>query len=89
MILFFKNFIVALVTVGILTRIANFLYSKKVKREIAIYLSFFTVGVIILTAVAFVLGYDIAVSEYVVSLLIWLLFDIMRTGLKIKLRRKK
>lgn len=75
---FFKNFIVVVILVGILTRIALYLYSRKIKKDISIFLSFFTVGVIILPIVSITLGFDIAVSEYVVALIIWLLFDLIR-----------
>lgn len=75
---FFKNFIVVVILIGILTRIALYLYSRKIKRNIAIFLAFFTVGIIILPIVSIFLGFDIAVSEYVVALIIWLLFDLIR-----------
>ena len=84
---FFKNFIIVVIIVGILTRIALYLYSKKFKRDMAIFLAFFTVAVIILPIVSLTLGFDIAVSEYVVALVIWLLFDLMR--IKIKPRKIK
>ncbi|NGX34427.1 MAG: hypothetical protein K1060chlam1_00780 [Candidatus Anoxychlamydiales bacterium] len=85
---FFKNFIIVVIIVGILTRIALFLYSKKLKKDMAIFLAFFTVAVIILPIVSLTLGFDIAVSEYVVALVIWLLFDIMRIKITTKKGKK-
>ncbi|NGX49201.1 MAG: hypothetical protein K940chlam5_00797 [Candidatus Anoxychlamydiales bacterium] len=84
---FFKNFIVVVILVGILTRIALYLFSRKLKKDMAIFLAFFTVSVIILPIVSLTLGFDIAVSEYVVALVIWLLFDLMR--IKIDTKKKK
>ena len=75
---FFKNFIVVVILIGVLTRIAYFLYSRKIKKDISIYLSFFTVGIIVLPIVSIILGFDIAISEYVVALIIWLIFDLIR-----------
>ncbi|NGX28138.1 MAG: hypothetical protein K940chlam1_00313 [Candidatus Anoxychlamydiales bacterium] len=75
---FFKNFIVVVILIGILTRIALYLYTRKIRRDISIFLAFFTVGIIILPIVSIFLGFDIAVSEYVVALIIWLLFDLIR-----------
>ena len=75
---FFKNFIVVVILVGILTRIALYLYTRKIKRDVSIFLAFFTVGIIILPIVSIFLGFDIAVSEYVVALIIWLVFDLIR-----------
>lgn len=80
---FFKNFIVIVILVGILTRIALFLYMKKFKKDVAIFCTFFTVGIIVLPIVSLTIGFDIAVSEYVVALIIWLLFDLMRIKINV------
>ncbi|NGX32596.1 MAG: hypothetical protein K1060chlam4_00645 [Candidatus Anoxychlamydiales bacterium] len=85
---FFKNFIVVVILVGILTRIALYLFSRKLKRDMAIFLAFFTVSVITLPIVSLTLGFDIAVSEYVVALVIWLLFDLMRIKIDTKKKNK-
>jgi len=76
---FFKNFIVVVILIGIFTRIALYFFSRKLKRELSIYLAFFTVGIIVLPIASITLGFDVAVSEYVVALIIWLLFDLIRT----------
>jgi hypothetical protein len=81
---YFKNFFVVIIITGILTRIVLFLYVKKLKKDAAIFLTFFTVGVIILPIVSLSIGFDIAISEYFVALVIWLLFDLMRLGINIK-----
>jgi len=81
---FLKNFIVVVVLIGIFTRIALFLYMKKVKKDVAVFLTFFTIGIILLPIVSLTIGFDIAVSEYVVALIIWLLFDLMRLGIDTK-----
>ncbi len=81
----FKNFIIVLIIVGILTRIAMYFFIKKFKKDMAIFLAFFIVAIIILPIVSLILGFDIAISEYVVALGIWLLFDLIR----IKVNTKK
>jgi len=85
---FFKNFIVVVILVGLLTRIAFYFYKKKLKSEIAVFLTFFSVGIIILPIVSLTIGFDVAISEYVLALIIWLLFDLMRIGIKIKKIKK-
>ncbi len=72
---------------GILTRIAIFFYFKKFKKDVSIFLSFFTVGVVLLPLISAFVGFDVAVSEYLVALIIWLLFDLMR--IKINFKRMK
>ncbi len=79
---FFKNFIVVFVLMGICSRVVLFFYSKKIKKNIAIYFTFFTVNIFVIPIVSLTIGLDIAVSEYVVSLIIWLLFDLMRLSAK-------
>lgn len=85
---FFKNFIVVVILVGILTRIACYLYAKKVKKDVSVFLAFFTVGAIILPIVTIFLGFDIAISEYVVALVVWLVFDIIRVKMNTKKFKK-
>ena len=85
---FFKNFIIVIIIVGILTRIALYLFSRKFKKDMSIFVAFFTVAVIMLPIVSLTLGFDIAVSEYVVALVIWLLFDLMRINVNTKKRKK-
>jgi len=84
----FKNFIIVIIIVGILTRIALYLYSKKLKKDISIFLAFFTIAVIILPIVSLTIGFDIAISEYLVALVIWLIFDLMRIKVNINKRKK-
>jgi len=76
----FKNFIIVVILVGLMTRLANHYYLKKMKRTPAAYLSFFSVGVIVLPIVSFAVGFDVTISEYVGALLMWLLFDLLRAG---------
>jgi len=85
---FFKNFIVVVILVGIFTRIALFFYQKNLKRDVAVFLSFFSVGIIILPIVSLTIGFDVAVSEYVLALILWLLFDLVRVGINIKKTKK-
>jgi len=75
---FFKNLFVVVIIVGILTRIAIFFYSKFFRKEIAVIFTFFTVGIIVVPIISYTIGFDIAVSEYLVILILWLIFDLLR-----------
>ena len=79
---FFQNFIVAVVIIGILTRVAELLFRKKFKKDISMYLSFLTIIIFIMPLVSIFIGFDIAISEYLIALLIWFLFDLMRISIK-------
>ena len=81
---FFKNFIIVVILIGVCTRIALFFYMKKLKKDLAIFLTFFTVGIVILPIISLTIGFDIAISEYLLALFIWLLFDLMRLGINFK-----
>jgi len=77
----FRNFIFATVLVGIISRILKFFLLKKNKRDTAIFLTFFLTSLILMPFISLTVGFDIAISEYLVALIIWLLFDIMRRNI--------
>jgi hypothetical protein len=74
----FKNFIIAVIIVGVITRIAITAFSKKIKTDVSIYISYLTSALLLLPIVSLTLGFDIAISEYLVGIAIWLLFDLIR-----------
>ncbi len=80
----FKNFIFVTIFIGVLTRIANFFFQKDLKRIISAYLSFFVVGIIIIPIAAYMVGLDVAASEYIIALIMWLIFDLIRADVKKK-----
>jgi len=75
----FTNFISVIIIIGILTRISNYFFYKKYKK-MYIYLSFLSTLIFILPLIAFFVGFDVVVSEYLLSLILWFLFDIVRKG---------
>jgi hypothetical protein len=78
----FKNFIVVVILIGVLTRVGNFIFCKYVDRSVAIYLSAIATGLLIFPFVAYFIGFDILVSEYVLSLIAWFVFDLLRKDVK-------
>lgn len=74
----FKNFIVVIILMGLFTRLSNYLVLRILKKR-SIYVSYFVVGIIICPLSAMILGFDVAVSEYLIALLLWFLFDLMRS----------
>jgi len=76
----FKNFIFVFIFVGVITRIVHYFLLKKVKKSTAAYLAFAIVGVVLVPLASLIIGWDVIFAEYVGSLVIWLLFDILRSG---------
>lgn len=85
---FFKNFLVVIILMGILTRIALYFYLKSLKKEIAIFFAFFTIGFIFLPLISIIIGFDVAFFEYLVALIIWLLFDLLRVNIMKKKEKR-
>ena len=75
-----KNFIFVFFFVGIITRIVHYFLLKKAKKSTAAYLTFAIVGVILVPIASAFIGWDVVFAEYVGSLIIWLIFDILRSG---------
>lgn len=73
----FKNFIVIFILVGLLSRLLNFLFFRFFKIN-AIYISYLCLIIVFCPLMAFFVGFDTAVSEYVPSILIWFFFDFIR-----------
>ncbi|MFA6119049.1 MAG: hypothetical protein WC688_03945 [Parachlamydiales bacterium] len=80
----FKNFIFVVILVGVLTRIVSYFFSKIVKKAFVIYLSFLSVAIILFPIVSLMIGFDVAVSQYLFSLVIWLIFDLIRINVDLK-----
>jgi hypothetical protein len=79
---FFQNFLVAIFIVGLLTRTAYFFLIKKVEKKIAVVLSFLIVGIFLFPIVSIFISFDIALSKYLISFLIWIIIDMMRVSFK-------
>jgi hypothetical protein len=73
----FKNFVVVMILMGAFTRLSNYILFKYFKEK-SIYFSFFIVGLTICPLAAIFLGFDVAISEYLIALLLWCLFDLAR-----------
>ncbi len=76
---FFRNIIVAFILVGLLTRILNYLFQKKMKMKpiSAAYTTFALVMMLFLPFISWVLGLDVAFAEYVPAAIVWLVFDLL------------
>jgi|GEM_PF-7002371 len=70
---FFTNLLVVVFLVGILTRFTNYILNGRVKREY--FVSFALYFLILIPVVSLTLGFDVAISVYLIALLIWLLID--------------
>ncbi len=76
----FRNFFFALILMGICTRVSNYFYLKNFKRSIAAYLSLVTAAIPLIFIMSFVIGFDVAVSEYLIAGLLWLIYDLLRSA---------
>jgi len=78
----FRNFIFAFVFVGIVTRIVRYFLLKKINKMTAAYSAFAIAGIFLVPIASFFIGWDVFFAEYLSSLIVWLLFDILRSGEK-------
>lgn len=74
---FFKDFIVALVVTGLLTRVSNYFLQKNMPKRQAAMISFGIVGIILLPILSATIGFDVAFFEYLLFLIVWLIIDLM------------
>lgn len=69
----FLNFLFVIFLMGVLTRLLNFLLKNKVQKP---YIATFFISLVcVFPLVSVIIGFDVAISIYLVSLLIWLLID--------------
>jgi hypothetical protein len=75
----FKNFIVVVILVGIITRASFYFFSKKLaSKKQAVYIGSLVSGLITCLIAAPFVGFDIVVAEYVSSFVLWFVFDLLR-----------
>jgi len=74
----FKNFFFVFIIVGVLTRISNHYFAKLVPKTLVLHLSHITCGIIVCSLAVKVVGFDVAIAEYVISFIVWYIFDLSR-----------
>ena len=77
---FLQEFVVALLITGVMTRVLIWVFRKKLPRIFSYYLAFFATGFLLVPLISAIVGFDFMVAEYVFSLILWLMFDLIRTG---------
>jgi hypothetical protein len=77
-----KNYFFAFIVSGVLTRISFYFYRKNCNQVTSAYLSLISVGIFLIPIMSYIIGFDIAVAEYLSSLLIWLIYDLLRKNAK-------
>jgi hypothetical protein len=79
----FKNFIVVVILVGIITRVFNHICSKYLKDEkTVIYVSSISSAILTCSLAGFFVGFDVVIAIYLISFIIWYTFDVIRLGAK-------
>ena len=79
-----KDLVTSMAIVGIMTRTLNWALHGKVKRLFSYYLSFFISAALLIPVMAYLVGFDVMVAEYVVALILWLVFDLVKSPPKSK-----
>lgn len=74
---FFRDFVVVVIVVGVCLKVALWLYSKIMERKYAFYLSYVTVLVILGPIAVVLLGFDVAIAEFAITLIMWGIFDLL------------
>ena len=76
---FFSNILIAAILVGIITRFSHYLFFRYLKdRKIALYTSFIVCFVVIELLITIFVGFDVAISSYLIAFIIWLIFDFIK-----------
>ena len=83
-----KDWLTSFIIVGIMTRTLNWAFHGKIHKQLSWYLSFFITGALLLPVMAYLVGFDVMVAEYVVSLILWLVFDLVKRSKKKQKRRR-
>lgn len=78
----FKNFIVVMILIGALTRLSNHIFSKYMRRSAVIYVTPVAVGIFVFPLVVILVGFDVVIAEYVMAIIFFFLFDLIRQGRK-------
>ena len=73
----FKNFIFIFMLTGALTRGAIYLLGRYLDKRHCAMLAFGLIGLIIIPLVSIYIGFDVAISEYLLAMIIWLVVDLM------------
>jgi len=81
---FFRDFIIVSVIVGITTRLGIWLFNKKLDEKTSMAISYFLTMVIIGPIAVVYLGFDVAIAEFVLSVIMWSIFDLLRIEYKKK-----
>lgn len=76
--IFFSNFLVVVFIVIVLTRVIKYLLIKNgIKSTGAAYVTFVIMGILLLP-IAIYVGFDVVISEYVIVLILCLIYDVIR-----------
>jgi len=86
---FINNILFALVLIGLLTRLTNWFYRKRMTRIASAYLSFITVVLPIFIIMSLIVGVDHAIVKFISASILWLFFDLLRIGLYNRAMKKK
>ncbi len=73
-----SDLFVALAICGCMTRLLNWAFKGKVRRVTSYYLSFMISGLLLLPVMTYLVGFDVMVAEYILSLVLWLVYDLVK-----------
>ena len=75
----FTNFFTVIILIGIITRVSNYFFSKYIKEKQSIFSASYLIGgPLVCFAGCFLAGFDVVISEYVLSFILWFVFDLVR-----------
>ncbi len=75
----FRNFFFVVILVGVITRLSNHFFYKWISPKVlALQISSVFTGIIVSMLAVKIAGFDVAISEYVTSFLIFYIFDLSR-----------
>lgn len=78
----FRDFLLIVILVGIVTRLLTYLFKKKMREKDAIAFSFIITLLIGGPIAILLLGFDVAIAEFTISLIAWYVYDLLRIQLR-------
>jgi hypothetical protein len=78
---FFKNFLVVILLVGLLTQLLRYFLQRVMKKRAAVQVAFLIAG-LLLFPFYFFIGFDVVVVELLPAFVVWLGFDLLRLSVK-------
>jgi hypothetical protein len=74
----FRDLLVLVILTGIITRILIHFFKKNRKEKEAVHISYLITLIVMGPISILLLGFDVAIAEFSIALIVWYIYDILR-----------